>query len=349
MLHSNPIVVDSAGRWPAIFGNDSDVFSLRFRDSAGSVVVGTIDDYTGVSEFSLSSADVVAALQSNSAPLVLNGSELSGTALGNVADDITLAAAGSLDTTAGASTTLGATSITDDLTISTGHIITSDIAGTVLQATDTTNTKTGVIAWTNDVWSFTTNGAITQLSISPTSADFKNAIQSGIFSAIGNDNGTIVSGTLTSSSVNTTAATAHSEFYNTAGKVGDIVTTSSATAYNTSSDPRLKSEFTPFEAAEAWGKFNLILAASGKFSFNSHPDDVVWGMNAHKIIDAGFDIGTEGKGPRNLNIGDVYKEATETEPALAVSAAGVDQGKAVPFLIAVIDDLRNRLIALESK
>jgi hypothetical protein len=52
------------------------------------------------------------------------------------------------------------------------------------------------------------------------------------------------------SSENTSAAIAHNSFYNPQGLVGTIETSGSATAFNTSSDPHLKTEFETFDALE---------------------------------------------------------------------------------------------------
>lgn len=180
-----------------------------------------------------------------------------------------------------------------------------------------------------------------------------------------------------------TASNIAIEFINDNGVVGSIVKNGTATAYNVSSDPRLKSEFVSFDSTEAWAKFDSILACSGKFNFLSEPNKEVWGFNAHAVIDAGFDIGTEGEGPRDALLGDIYQTVpavmgeivqqvvyksgenkgklrfnaddspmmetvdVELSPEIQkkVSPAGVDQSKVVPYLIAVIDDLRNRLDA----
>jgi hypothetical protein len=52
-------------------------------------------------------------------------------------------------------------------------------------------------------------------------------------------------------SINTTGSGTHFEFYNPNGKIGSITTNSSATAYNTSSDYRLKNTIAPMTGALA--------------------------------------------------------------------------------------------------
>ncbi len=155
-------------------------------------------------------------------------------------------------------------------------------------------------------------------------------------------------------------------FYNPNGIVGSIGTNGSATSFSTSCDPRLKSDFTPFTAEESWGKFDEILACSGKFNFLADPSKEVWGFNAHMAVDSSLDFGSEGDGSRELELGEVYDttpavmgerdvlddddvatgntEEYEITPAIEhkVSPVGVDQSKIVPYLVGVIDDLRNR-------
>jgi hypothetical protein len=145
-------------------------------------------------------------------------------------------------------------------------------------------------------------------------------------------------------------------FYNPNGLVGSISTSASATQYNTSSDPRLKSEFAPTTGALA----KIVEAHDnqliGEFHFLSDPDTTVWGYNAHALIDnqPGFG-GTEGAGPRDMAIGEEYEPATfdedgnEITPAKKVTPAGVDQSKRVPLLEAAIYDLLKMNEALTAR
>ena len=126
-------------------------------------------------------------------------------------------------------------------------------------------------------------------------------------------------------------------FYNGNGQVGTIRTLNSATEFNTSSDPRLKSEFTPITGAS-----EMILEARdqgliGEFHFLSEPTRTVWGYNAHKLIDAQPNFGgSEGEGSRDAPLGD------------DVTPAGVDQSKRVPILEAAIGELLDRIRVLEN-
>jgi hypothetical protein len=157
--------------------------------------------------------------------------------------------------------------------------------------------------------------------------------------------------------------------------VGTITRNTSATSFNTSSDPRLKSGFTPFDPIEAWAAFDGIYSASGKFNFLADPAKVVWGFDAHKLVDLNIGLGTEGQGSREAKLqsvydtelvseaveavdevlgddGEVVVNAVEAKEAvyrdLEVTPAGVDQSKMVPYLLAVIKDLKDRVEALEA-
>jgi hypothetical protein len=162
-------------------------------------------------------------------------------------------------------------------------------------------------------------------------------LQVEAFSASGASNGIQLGSGQCVSSRSITTNAAHSTFYNPNGLVGSIATSSTTTSFNTSSDPRLKSEFTPITGAS-----EMILEARdqgliGEFHFLSDPDHTVWGYNAHKLIDAQPNFGgVEGEGSRDAPLGD------------DVTPAGVDQSKRVPILEAAIGELLDRITALEN-
>ena len=215
--------------------------------------------------------------------------------------------------------------------------------------------------------------------INPTgtqNATFAGDANVGGVASAGSDSGVIVytAGKILTSQA-TAATTPHMEFYNSNGLVGTIKTSGTSTQFNTSSDPRLKSEFTPFDTTEAWTAFDGIYAASGKFHFLADDTEEVWGFNAHKLVDLGIGLGSEGTGSRDAAIGDLHETITVSEAVDAidevkdadgnvtteavaaqdavtedvfVSPAGVDQSKIVPHLLAVIKDLNDRLKVLES-
>lgn len=181
-----------------------------------------------------------------------------------------------------------------------------------------------------------------------------------------------------------TATSSHLEFYNDNGSVGNIQTAGSATAYNTSSDPRLKDFKDLPSDSDINDEFSKLFDCFRVFNWNADLDgDLVWGFDAHECIDKNTSIGSEGEGPRNLALGDVY----DTTPAVfedqevqlvyksgdkkgqprfdsegdaimetvsvevtaeiehKVSPAGVDQSKAVPILLAKLEQLERRLTA----
>ena len=157
-------------------------------------------------------------------------------------------------------------------------------------------------------------------------------------------------------------------FFNPNGLGGSITLAGTATSYNTSSDPRLK-DFAEAPTDSAINtEFNSLYSCFRTFNWKSDPQgDLVWGFDAHACIDAKTNLGSEGEGSRSLNLGDTY----ETIPAVTesrvvndaegnptseietvvitaaiekkVSPAGVDQSKAVPVLLAKIEQLERRL------
>lgn len=134
---------------------------------------------------------------------------------------------------------------------------------------------------------------------------------------------------------NNTVTQSHMVIVNANGQVGGIVSSGTATSFNTTSDPRLKRFVTP-STEDYWQK---ILDAKGFFFWRSDVDKLaesvpevynpdgsineqialenglvkVNGFDAHKCIDLGLDAGVEGKGPRfkedgitPYQIGEVY-------------------------------------------
>ena len=139
-------------------------------------------------------------------------------------------------------------------------------------------------------------------------------------------------------STGTTSSRQHMSFRNPNGGVGGISTTGSTTVFSTSSDPRLKSEFEDLSKREIIQTLGDIADCLGKFSFNSDPSVKIAGFDAHKILDIdgmGSEIGVSGVGPRSSKLGDDCK--SEEGEDSQVTAAGVDQSKAVPYLVAAVD------------
>jgi len=209
--------------------------------------------------------------------------------------------------------------------------------------------------------------------------DVDGTLTQETFSSTGATRGIRIGDGYVAASTTVTSLAWMMRFHNPNGNVGTISTSGTATSYTTSSDPRLKSEFTPITGASA-----MILEARdqgliGEFHFLSEPTQTVWGYNAHKVADlqVGFG-GSEGEGPRDLGIGAVYEEAVmgerpvmvaeldeegeptgemiesgeleayEVSPEKTVSPAGIDQSKRVPILEAAIGELLDRIAVIEA-
>jgi len=147
-------------------------------------------------------------------------------------------------------------------------------------------------------------------------------------------------GNITHKTTGTTAEELIS-FVNGNGLIGGVVVSGTATAYNTSSDPRLKS-FKELPSDDSIDKkFKELYSTFRVFNWKTDPNGVlVWGHDAHACIDAGLGMASEGRGSRDAELGDIEK-------GVLVTPAGVDQSKAVPILIAKIEQLERRLKALE--
>ena len=122
----------------------------------------------------------------------------------------------------------------------------------------------------------------------------------------------------------------HLSFINGNGAVGSIVTSGSATAYNTSSDYRLKENAVAITGATD----RLKQLAPKRFNFIADADTTVDGFLAHEVAD-------------------VVPEAISGEKD-AVDAdgnpeyQGIDQSKLVPLLVATIQELEARITELEN-
>jgi hypothetical protein len=122
-----------------------------------------------------------------------------------------------------------------------------------------------------------------------------------------------------------TANTTHNRFYNDAGatptQVGSITTNGSATAFNTSSDIRLKEDFQSIDPA--------LLDQIKVYDFAWKIDGTrAYGVIAQEVLEIA---------PSVVALG-------ETEDDMMA----VDYSKFVPLLIATVQDLRERLAALET-
>ena len=120
-------------------------------------------------------------------------------------------------------------------------------------------------------------------------------------------------------------------FNNGNGQVGSIATSGSATAYNTSSDYRLKENITDLTSATD----RLKQLAPKRFNFKVDPDTTVDGFIAHEVSSIVPEAITGEKDEVDDEGNPVYQ--------------GIDQSKLVPLLVATIQELEARIAALESE
>ena len=153
-------------------------------------------------------------------------------------------------------------------------------------------------------------------------------------------------------------------FYNTNGNVGSISTSGSSTAYNTSSDYRLKENIvTDWDATT-----RLKQLKPSRFNFIADADTTVDGFLAHEVSDivpeaiTGEKDATEVIGNVLNSDGDVIKEnVSESEANLDTDAGetwqetgtrpiyqSIDQSKLVPLLVKTIQELEARIETLEN-
>ena len=144
----------------------------------------------------------------------------------------------------------------------------------------------------------------------------------------------------------------HCLFQNGNGTVGSISTNGTATAYNTSSDYRLKEN----ETAITDGITRIKQLKPYKFNFKADADTTLDGFFAHEVSDVVPEAimgekdamipeilyTAEDELPEGKNIGDV-KEATKIDPQ------GIDQAKLVPLLTSALQEAITKIETLEAK
>jgi hypothetical protein len=140
------------------------------------------------------------------------------------------------------------------------------------------------------------------------------------------------------STINSTSTRYHLVFTNPNGVVGSISTNASATAYNTSSDYRLKENVVPLTGAV--DRLNQLQVH--RFNFIADPDKTVDGFLAHEAQEIVPECVTGEKDEVDEDDNPVYQ--------------GIDQSKLVPLLtaalqeaIAEIASLKDRVTALEAQ
>jgi hypothetical protein len=128
-----------------------------------------------------------------------------------------------------------------------------------------------------------------------------------------------------------TGSYGHMVFYNDNGNVGNITTSGSATAYNTSSDYRLKENV----AAVTDGITRLQQLKPSRFNFIADPDHTVDGFIAHEAQAVVPECVTGEKDAVDADGNPVYQ--------------GIDQSKLVPLLTAALQEAIAKIESLEAR
>lgn len=115
----------------------------------------------------------------------------------------------------------------------------------------------------------------------------------------------------------------------TSSIVGSISVTTAATAYNTSSDYRLKENVVPLTGA--LDRLNLLKPS--KFNFIVEPDRVVDGFIAHEVAEVIPEA--------------IHGEKDAMNEDGTPNYQGIDQSKIVPLLVAAVQELAQKVTILE--
>jgi hypothetical protein len=124
---------------------------------------------------------------------------------------------------------------------------------------------------------------------------------------------------------NSTSASTHLNFRNSNGFVGSISTSGSATAYNTSSDQRLKENIA--DAPSASEDIDAIQVRS--FDWKADGEHQKYGMVAQELLEVAPEAVSAPEDPEDM--------------------MGVDYSKLVPMMLKEIQSLRARINALEAE
>ena len=143
-------------------------------------------------------------------------------------------------------------------------------------------------------------------------------------------------------------------FINSNGTVGTVTTSGSATAYNTSSDYRLKENVVAMSGATE----RLKQLNPSRFNFIADADTTVDGFLAHEVQDVVPEAITGTKDAMKDEDYEVTPAVLDDDDNVTTEAVmgtrsvpdyqGIDQSKLVPLLVATIQELEARLTALEN-
>jgi hypothetical protein len=220
---------------------------------------------------------------------------------------------------------------------------------------DQTNDTISIIKHDNsdNSLAFFTSGSNKRMHINSS-----GGVEIGTYSNTGATRGFIVDPSINAngyrirSSVLTSLNLAHYQFANTNGIVGAIRTTGTATAYDTSSDHRLKENITAdWDATTRLKQLNPV-----RFNFIADADTTVDGFLAHEVQSVvpeaisgthnEVEVWQDGEElPDGVSVGDnKLDEDGNTIPVYQ----GIDQSKLVPLLVKTIQELEARIVALET-
>jgi hypothetical protein len=128
--------------------------------------------------------------------------------------------------------------------------------------------------------------------------------------------------------------------------VGSITTSESSTAFNTSSDYRLKENLVGLDGALD----RLAQLKTYRFNFKADPNTTVDGFVAHEVSDVVPEAVTGEKDEmETVQLPVEGGEAGETKEVERIKPQGIDQSKLVPLLVAAVQELSAKVAALESQ
>ena len=145
------------------------------------------------------------------------------------------------------------------------------------------------------------------------------------------------------------------EFRNSNGVVGTITTSGSATAYNTSSDYRLKENVVPLSGAAD----RLMQIPVCRFNFIADPDTTVDGFLAHEAQAVVPECVTGTKDAMRDEEYEVTAAVLDADGMVVTEAVmgtrsvpdyqGIDQSKLVPLLTAALQEALTKIASMETR